>query len=653
MRTLAIDIETYSSNDLKKGGIYKYVEAPDFQILLMAYCFDNGPVKIIDLVSGEEMPFELSAALQDKKVLKTAFNASFERTCIARHFNNNRVKIEMPPSEWECTMAKSLQIGLPGNLDAVAKALNLNVQKDSTGKNLIRYFSVPCKPTKVNGERTRNLPEHAADKWQDFKDYCVKDVQVEQAIREKINWFNISDTERKLWTLDQRINDTGVMLNPTLVKNAIHFDLAFAEKLSAEACELTKLDNPNSLKQLKQWMLETTGEEVEKLNKETVPILINNASNEVVKRVLELRQQMSKTSVKKYMAMKNAICSDLRVRGLLQYYGASRTGRWAGRLVQVQNLPKNDMSDLDLARQLVIDGDMDLLEICFGNVPATLSQLIRTAFIAPEGFRLITVDFSAIEARVIAWLAGEKWRLEVFNSHGKIYEASGAHMFKVPIEKVTKGSVLRDKAKIAELALGYQGGVNALLKMGAIKMGLEESELPKLVKMWRNANKNIVSFWQEVGNAAIEAVETGQRVKIKCGITFFVQYDILFIQLHSGRKLAYQQPRLKDGHYGLVLTYLGTDQQKKTWGKQETYGGKLVENIVQAEARDLLADAMLRLDNAGYNIVMHVHDEAVMQVPVGKGSLKEVNKIMSEQISWVKGLPLQADSYETLYYKKD
>lgn len=653
MTTLAIDIETYSSNDLRKGGVYKYVEAKDFQILLFGYAIDNGPVEIIDLASGEEIPFEVMAGLQNKKVLKTAFNANFERTCIQRHWQNNRVSLQLPPIEWECTMAKAMQVGLSGGLDAVAKALKLDLQKDLSGKNLIRYFSVPCKPTKVNNERTRNLPTDAPEKWEDFKNYCINDVKIEQAIREKISWFDIPTTEKKLWALDQKINDAGVMLEPRLIKNAIHFDLAFAEKLSVEACELTKLDNPNSLKQLKQWMLETTGEEVKKLTKDTVPGLIDSQENDTVKRVLELRQQMSKTSVKKYMAMKHAICNDQRARGLLQYYGASRTGRWAGRLIQVQNLPKTDLVDLDLARRLVLDADMDLLEMCFGNVPATLSQLVRTAFIAPAGQRLIAADFSAIEARVIAWLAGEKWRIDVFNSHGRIYEASGAHMFKVPIEKVSKGSVLRDKAKIAELALGYQGGPNALLKMGAIKMGLQESELPKLVKMWRNANKKIVEFWDEVGQAAIEAVETGQKVKIKCGVTFFVQHDILFIELHSGRKLCYQQPRLKEGRYGLVLTYSGTDQQKKTWGRQETYGGKLVENIVQAEARDLLADAMLRLDQTSYFIVLHVHDEVVMQMPNGQGSLQEVNRIMAEPISWAKGLPLNADSFETIYYKKE
>jgi DNA polymerase bacteriophage-type len=649
VRTLAIDIETYSSNDLKKGGVYKYVEAPDFQILLLAYRFNDEEVELVDLAAGKELPFDVQESLTNTFVKKTAFNALFERTCIARHFG-----LRLPPSQWECTMAKSFQLGLSGNLDLVAKSLKLSVTKDPAGKALIRFFTMPCKPTKSNEGRTRNLAIHAREKWEDFKKYCIKDVEVESEIRKAIAWFDVPATEKSLWALDQRINDAGVLIDPVLVKNAIQFDLAFAEKLSDEAAELTGLHNPNSVKQLKEWMLQETGEEVDKLNKDTVPALIEKTSDETVRRVLELRQQMSKTSVKKYIAMKSAFCSDRRIRGLFQYCGAGRTWRWAGRIVQPQNLPKNNMADLDLARQLVLDGDMDLLEICFGNVPATLSQLIRTAFIAPKGSRLMAADFSAIEARVIAWLATEQWRLDVFNSHGKIYEASGAHMFKVSIDQVKKGSVLRDKAKIAELALGYQGGVNALLKMGAIKMGLKESELPDLVAKWRDANKKIVSFWQECGRAAIEAVEKGCKVKIKCGITFHVERDILFVELHSGRKLAYQHPRLVDGKFGgYALTYHGTDQQKKVFGRQTTYGGKIVENIVQAEARDLLAEAMIRLDKAGYFIVMHVHDEVVMQMPNGQGSLAEINRIMGQPIPWAKGLPLQADSYETPYYKKE
>lgn len=658
MITLAIDIETYSSNDLRKGGVYKYVEAKDFQILLFAYSIDGREVQIIDLIKDDEIPSKVFAALTDPTVKKTAFNANFERTCIAKQFG-----INLSPSQWECTMAKSLQVGLPGSLEMVGKFLKLDVEKDNAGKNLIRYFSIPCKPTKTNGNRVRNLPDDAPEKWEDFKNYCIRDVEVERAVRNKIEWFTIPEIENKLWALDQRINDAGVLLNPQLVKNAIHFDFAFAEKLSAEACELTGLENPNSLKQLKKWMLETTGEEIEKLNKDTVPVLIKNTSDEIVKRVLELRQQMSKTSVKKYIAMRNAICEDLRVRGLLQYYGASRTGRWAGRLVQVQNLPKNDTDklterDLILARNLVISGDMDILEMCFGNVPWILSQLTRTAFISPKDQRLIAADFSAIEARVIAWLADEKWRLDVFNTHGKIYEASASQMFKIPLESITKKSPYRQTGKISELALGFQGGPKAIERMEIstgvpVENRISETERPRVVKMWRNANKKIVALWQEVGEAALEAVDTGRKVKIKCGITFFVQNDILFIELHSGRKLAYQQPRLKEGKYGMVVTYMGTDQQKKTWGRQETYGGKLVENIVQGEARDLLADAMLRLDKAGYFIVMHVHDEAVMQMPDGQGTLEEINKIMGTPIPWAKGLPLKAESFETLFYKKD
>jgi len=647
MKELSIDIETFSSVDLRKSGVYRYAEAPDFQILLFAYSY-GGKVEIVDFANDEVLPDQVLADLVNPDVLKTAFNAAFERTCIAAYLG-----LQMPASQWRCTMVKAMQLGLPGSLDSVAKALKLSAEKDNAGKALIKYFSVPCKPTKTNGLRIRNLPAHDLVKWEAFKNYCIQDVVVEKQIRESLSWFEPVPTEHKVWNLDQKINDTGIMLNAELVNNAIAFDLAFAEKLSTEAAVLTGLSNPNSVAQLKQWILDTSGEEVDKLNKDTLPELIDKTDDEVLRRVLELRQQMAKTSVKKYLAMRNAICRNGRVHGVTQYYGAGRTGRWAGRLVQVQNLPKNDLSDLDLARRITLSGDIDTLELCFGNVPDTLSQLIRTAFVAPAGNRLIPSDFSAIEARVIAWLAGENWRLEVFKTHGKIYEASAAQMFGVPIESIKKGSDLRQKGKVSELALGYQGGPNALVKMGALKMGLQEEELPKLVKMWRNANKKIVAFWDSVNRAAITAVETGRTVSLQHQVGFQVYKDILFIHLPSGRKLAYQQPRLLDGKYGPIVTYSGTDQQKKTWGRQETYGGKLVENIVQAVSRDLLADAMLRLDAAGYKICMHVHDEVVLEVPTDKGSLDEIDAIMGASVPWASGLPLKADSYETLYYKKD
>jgi DNA polymerase len=648
MQTLGIDIETYSSGDLMKSGVYKYVQANDFKILLFAYSVDNGPVHLLDIESGDQLPAYILAALTDPAVLKTAYNANFERTAIAKHFG-----IELNPNQWECTMAKSSMMGLPLGLDSVSKALRLQQEKSTEGKNLIRYFSIPCKPTKTNGQRARNLPEHDLEKWNRFKEYCRQDVVVEQAIREKLHWFTIPSSEKKLWSLDQKINDKGVLLDPPFVKNAIRFDLDFAERLSTEAIQLTGLDNPNSVSQLKAWMQEATGEEIASLSKETVPVLLKSTNSETAKRVLEIRQEMSKTSVKKYLAMSKAICADSRVRGLLQYYGANRTGRWAGRLVQVQNLPQNHLPDLALARQLVREGDINMLEMLFGNVPDTLSQLIRTSFIAPKDHRFIVADFAAIEARVIAWLAGEAWRLNVFATHGKIYEASASQMFKVPIESITKGSPLRQKGKVSELALGYQGGPNALITMGALKMGLLEEELPKLVKMWRNANRKIVEYWYEVEAAAIAAIN-GEPNSIKHGIKFFMERGVLFIELPSKRRLAYLRPKVAMGKFGsMAITYEGMSQTTKQWTRQDTYGGKLVENIVQAVARDCLADAMLRVDAAGYPIVMHVHDEIVMEVKNGAGSLEEVNKIMGQTIPWAKGLPLRADSYETEFYKKD
>lgn len=649
MRTLAIDIETYSSTDLLKCGVYKYVEAVDFEILLFAFSFDGAPVEVQDLTLDSELPADVMAALEDPAVLKTAYNANFERTCIAQHFG-----IALPSEQWECTAVKASMLGLPNNLDMVSRVLKLEEGKGAEGKALIKYFSIPCKPTKVNGQRTRNRPEHDCVKWQQFIDYCRQDVVVEQSIRSRIAFFEMPAAEKQLWCLDQRINDHGVLVDPEFIHSAIRQDVSYRERLTEEAVRITGLNNPNSPAQLKDWLFAETGEEVKTLNKETVPALLAGSDSAILTRVLELRQEMSKTSVKKYDAMVKSMCRDSRVRGLLQFYGANRTGRWAGRLVQVQNLPKNQLPDLDLARKLVREGDMELTEMLFGNVPDTLSQLIRTAFITPSAHRFIVADFSAIEARVIAWLAGERWRLDVFNTHGKIYEASAAQMFRIPIESVTKGSDLRQKGKVSELALGYQGGPDALVKMGALKMGLVEEELPKLVKMWRNANRKIVQLWNDCESAAIEAVESGKAVSIQFGITFQVQHGILFIKLPSGRRLSYLRPKLTPNRFGgMSIRYEGMNQTTKQWGFQDTYGGKLVENIVQAIARDCLADAMIRVDRAGYNIVMHVHDELVLEMPIGTGSTEEIDQIMSQPIPWAKGLPLKADSYETSYYRKD
>lgn len=649
IKTLAIDIETYSPVDLGKSGVYPYCEHPDFEILLFAYSFDNEPVKCVDFAQGETLPEEVSAALIDPSVTKTAFNANFERVCIGQF-----LFMELPIEQWECTMIKSAMLGLPLALGVVAKVLNLEQEKMSIGKALIRYFSMPCKPTKTNGERTRNLPKHDIEKWDLFKSYCIRDVEVETAIRKKIAFFQIPDQEQSLYILDQTINDRGVCLDMQMVNNAIEMDGIYNTKLCSQATDLTSLDNPNSVSQLKQWISEEMGEDVASLSKETIPELLKNTSNEDVIKVLRIRQEMAKTSIKKYEAMEKAVCRDGRVRGLLQFYGANRTGRWAGRLVQVQNLPQNHLYDLDLARKLVRENDLDLVELLFGNVPDVLSQLIRTAFVAKEGHTFVVADFSAIEARVIAWLAGEKWRLEVFNTHGKIYEASAAAMFGVPIETVTKGSPLRQKGKVSELALGYQGGPGALIQMGALKMGLSEDELQPLVDAWRNSNTAIVRFWNEVGFAAMDAVENKTTVSIRYGIKFEYRHGTLFIQLPSGRKLSYIRPQIDRNKFGKkALKYEGMNQTTKQWSIQDTYGGKLVENIVQAVARDCLAYSMLNLEKEGYPIIMHIHDEVVIEIDKNTDCMDDVCRIMGQPIPWAKGLPLRADGYVTPYYKKD
>ena len=649
MRTLSIDIETYSSADLTKTGVYKYVEAPDFTVLLIAYSWGRGEVEMIDAssLSSECLP-TLKFYLTDPTILKTAYNANFERTCLSKFFG-----IELPAEQWECTMVKAAMMGLPLSLDAAAKVLKLDQQKSAAGKALIRYFSMPVKPTAANGGRTRNLPQHDPFRWEDFKEYCAQDVRTEMAIRDRLQSYEITQKESALWALDQRINDNGILIDKTFVDEAIRFDTITKQRLIQEAAELTGLDNPNSASQLKEWLSAETDSEVKSLSKTDIPELLAQVDCETVTRVLNLRQELSKTSVKKYESMAKAVCADNRVRGLLQFYGANRTGRWAGRLVQVQNLPQNHLSDLELARSIVRDGDLDMLEMLYGNVPDTLSQLIRTAFVAPEGKTFVIADFSAIEARVIAWLAGEQWRLDVFNSHGKIYEASAAQMFRVPIESVTKGSPLRQKGKVAELALGYQGGANALIAMGALKQGLTEEELPKLVKMWRNASPAICQLWSCVEYAAFTAVAVAPCT-IRFGIRFEVIDHILFITLPSGRKLSYINPVIKKNGNGFeALCYDGMDQTTKQWKQMDTYGGKLVENLVQAIARDCLAEAMLNLDEAGYKIVMHVHDEVVCEVDADNINLEEVNAIMGRPISWAPGLPLTADSYHSPFYKKD
>jgi len=645
MQTLSIDIETFSDVDLIKSGVYAYTASPNFEILLFAYAFNDDEVKIIDIARGESLSAEIIEALFDENIIKTAFNAQFERVCLSKHLNK-----KLTANTWQCTAVQAATLGLPLSLDGVAQVLGLIEQKMKEGKELIRYFSIPCKPTKVNEGRTRNLPQHSSEKWNDFKKYCIRDVEVERAIRKKLSRYPISENEQRNYILDQEINDRGVFVDLDLVAKAMECDRLHKEDTFSEAQRLTGLDNPNSVAQLKQWLIEN-GVEVDSLSKKAVSDLAKEAEGEV-ERLLNLRLQLAKTSIKKYEAIERAVCHDKRVRGLLQFYGANRTGRWAGRLVQVQNLPQNHLKDLTLARTLVKSGDFDILALLFESVPHVLSELIRTAFIPKLNHRFIVADFSAIEARVIAWLAGEKWRMDVFATHGKIYEASASQMFKVPIEEITKTSPLRQKGKISELALGYGGSVGALTAMGAFDMGVAEDELQGLVTAWRQANPNITKLWWDIDKAAIKAVK--EKTTVRVG-KIKLQYEsgIMFITLPSRRRLSYIKPRIEPNKFERdAVTYEGIGTTKK-WERIETYGPKLVENIVQAIARDLLAEAMIRVASQGCEIVMHVHDEVVIEAPLDFGSLKEVCEVMVIAPTWAEGLPLRADGFECEYYRKD
>ena len=650
-RVLAIDLETYSNVDITKTGAYRYTDDESFEILLFAYAWDDDPVQIVDLTKGELLPNEVAKALIDPNIIKTAFNANFEINAINSFYPWSKIYLE----QWECTMIKALNLGLPGSLDMVGKALRLpeDKQKLKIGKDLIKYFCKPCKPTKANGGRTRNLPEHAPEKWEMFKEYCKQDVETEREIRKKLNKYTIPEKEHDLWVLDQKINTRGINLDRTVAEKAIELDTEYSLKLKEEAKELTGLSNPNSPTQIKKWIGDKVGYEVTSLTKDTIPKLLESATDDSVKRILELRQLMGKTSIKKYETMLTAVCSDGRVRGLLQFYGANRTGRWAGRLVQVQNLPQNHLPDLEDARTYLKNGQFDVIEMLYDSVPDTLSQLIRTAFIPSDGNRFIVADFSAIEARVIAWLAGEQWRLEVFKTHGKIYEASASQMFHVPIESIKKGDPLRQKGKIAELALGYGGSVGAIQSMD--KSGsIPEDEIKPLVNDWRAANPMITKFWWDVDKAAKTCIEERTIVSLHHGIKFIYDTGVMFIQLPSSRRLSYIRPKIEPGKYGSdIITYEGMEQTTKTWKKLETYGPKLVENIVQAVARDCLGETMFKVEEAGYPIVMHVHDELIMDVPKDFGSVEEVNKIFGSPIEWAKGLPLKADGYECNFYMKD
>lgn len=657
--TMNVDIETYSSVDIREAGVYAYASAPDFEILLIGYQYDGQDVKVIDLtdpLTDPERDFpDFWEGLYDPEVVKTAYNANFERTCLASWLGR-----PMPPEQWRCTAVHAATLGLPGTLGDVGEALGLpeDKQKDKIGKSLIQYFCRPCKPTRTNGMRTRNLPGHAPDKWQQFIEYNRQDVEAEAAIREKLQIYPVTRQEQELWNLDQQMNDNGVLLDMDLADKIIRYDAIHREQLMEEARELTGLSNPNSLAQLKEWFKNRYGLEIKSITKDTIPetmkLLSGIQDGEDGIQMLRLRQQLGKTSVAKYQAMKQAVCPDGRLRGILQFYGANRTGRWAGRIVQVHNLPQNKIPDLELARQLVKDEDFETLELLFEGIPFVFSQLIRTAFVPSPGCRFVVSDFSAIEARVIAWLADEKWRLDVFRTHGKIYEASASQMFHVPIGNIKKGSKLRQQGKVAELALGYGGGFGAMKRMDR-DGSIPDDEIPMIISNWRKASPHICKLWYNAEGAAKVAMEERRTVRLKHGLTFSYINHILFIGLPSGRKLAYYDARIEEGKKGKpVITYEGVDQETKVWGRNETWGGKLVENIVQAVARDCLAETIRHVSRAGYQIVMHVHDEIIVDVPETEtDALRKITDIMAQPVPWAQGLPLRGDGYETPFYKKD
>ena len=646
MRAVSIDIETYSSVDLAKSGVYRYIESPDFEILLFGYSIDGGDVQVIDLAGGENLPDEIRSALIDPTVMKWAFNAQFERICLSKWLGLSRGQY-LNPKSWRCTMVWSAHTGLPLSLEGSGVVLGLEKQKLADGKDLIRYFCKPCSPTASNGERMRNLPVHAPDKWSAFKSYNLRDVETEIAIQEKLAKFPVPEDVWAEYHLDQEINDRGVALDMNLVRQAIDMDDQSRSELIYKMREITELDNPNSVMQMKKW-LSDQGLETETLGKKAVSELLKTAPDELGK-VLELRQSLAKSSIKKYSAMENAVCAGGRARGMFQFYGANRTGRWAGRIIQIQNLPQNHLPDLEQARGLVRSGNFEALELLYDSIPEVLSELIRTAFIPKSGCKFIVADFSAIEARVIAWLAGEKWRQGVFESGGDIYCASASQMFRVPVEKHGVNSHLRQKGKIAELALGYGGSVGALKAMGALEMGLEEDELQPLVSTWRSANSNIVRLWWDVDRAAMKAVRERTLTETH-GIRFSYQSGMFFITLPSGRRLAYVKPRIGQNQFGSdCITYEGVGGTKK-WERIESYGPKITENIVQATSRDILCHAMQNL--RGFPIVMHIHDEVVIEAEQAT-PVESICRLMGQTPSWAKGLLLRADGYETDFYKKD
>ena len=648
-RVLSIDLETYSDVDLPNCGVYRYVEG-DFHILLFAYAFDDEETKCVDMACGEQLPADVVDALQDDSIIKSAWNAQFERTCLSKYLGT-----QLSPNSWQCTMIWAASLSLPLKLATAAQALKTAEQKDAVGERLIRYFSLPCKPTKANGGRTRNLPEHAPDDWKLFKSYCVQDVNTERDIRRRLEKFPLLPQEWDFYHMDQRINDRGILIDKELVQQAIICNMALSEEMTKRAYALTGLENPNSVSQLKGW-LEERGIEVDSLGRKNVASLItdldrHSADGEALD-MMKLRLQMAKSSVKKYQAAERYICQDGRAHGLFQFSGANRTQRWAGRGIQLQNLPQNHISTLDEARELVKMGCFDMIEALYGNTPDILSQLIRTMLIPKNGCEFIVADFSAIEARVLAWLAGEQWRLDAFKEGKDIYCASASQMFGVPVVKHGVNGELRQKGKVAELACGYGGGAGALISMGALDMGLKEDELPDIISSWRDANPEIVKFWYAVEKAAIETVKDHtDRTVGRIGFQFSA--NTLWIVLPSGRRLAYIKPKLQPNRFGrMALTFEGLGANNK-WIRGETYSGKLTENITQATARDLLAEAMRRMELAGLGIVGHVHDEVILEVPKGQYTVDDVCDIMNRNPAWADGLPLSSAGYTGNYYFKD
>ncbi|MBS5285307.1 MAG: DNA polymerase [Clostridiales bacterium] len=656
MKHLSIDIETRSAVEIGKTGLYRYAQDPEFEILLFAYMMDNDPVQIVDLERGETIPEEILKALKSPDVMKHAYNAAFEWYCL------NQAGYKTTLGQWRCTMVHGLYCGFTAGLEATGKAIGLpqDKRKMVVGKALIRYFCVPCRPTKSNGGRRWNLPDHAPEKWHLFKEYCCQDVVTEHEILLRLSAFPVPEEEWDLWRMDVRMNAFGVRVDTGLIEGALAIDAVSTQTLAEEAIRITGLGNPNSTPQLTEW-LRREGVSTDNLQKATVQELLSGELSDNVRRVLEIRQQLGKTSVKKYVAMQTAKCVDGRIRGLTQFYGANRTGRWAGRLVQMQNLPRNYLPTLEGARELVKQKNYPAVQAIYGNVPDTLSQLIRTAFIPSDGNHFVVADFSAIEARVIAWLARERWVNEVFATHGKIYEATASQMFHVPIEKIVKGQpeyALRQKGKVATLALGYQGGVNALIAMGALNMGLDESELPDIVQRWRTANPRIRDLWYAVEEAALAVMQNAQPQGIQ-NLIFRLEGDLVYgqtfltIQLPSGRKLFYPQPFLQENRFGKVAVhYYSVNQRTRKWEIDSTYGGKLVENVVQAIARDCLAETLCRIEARGLQVVFHVHDEVIIDAPMGT-AVKEICDLMAQPISWAPGLILKGAGFAGDYYMKD